>query len=99
VGSFPDDISPYGVLDMAGNVWEWTASWYDAYPGNEQLEIEYGRKFRVIRGGGGIDYYQGTSTRRCSDRMRSLLFGTYDALGFRCVMTPSKQLQTGQEQR
>jgi len=85
VGSFPDDQSPFGVMDMAGNVWEWTSSWYDVYPGNENLEIEFGKKFRVIRGGGAIDYYGAISTRRCADRARSVPYGTYDALGFRCV--------------
>ena len=86
VGNFPDDTSPFGVMDMAGNVWEWTADWYDAYPGNETLELEFGKKFKVIRGGGAIDYYGALASRRCADRARSAPYGTYDALGFRCVM-------------
>jgi len=85
VGSFPDDVSASGAMDMAGNVWEWTASWYEAYPGNENVEVEYGHKYRVIRGGGAIEYYGISSSHRCFDRARSLPYGTYDGLGFRCV--------------
>lgn len=32
VGSLPAGASPYGALDMAGNVWEWTADWFGDYP-------------------------------------------------------------------
>jgi formylglycine-generating enzyme required for sulfatase activity len=28
-GSYPDNVSPYGVVDMAGNVWQWTTDWFD----------------------------------------------------------------------
>ena len=85
VGSFTNDVSPFGAADMAGNVWEWTASWYDAYPGNQQLDLAFGKKYRVIRGGGAIEYYGKPATRRCAQRGRSVPYGTFDALGFRCV--------------
>lgn len=85
VGSFPDDASSYGVMDLAGNAWEWTADWYKPYPGNDQFDVEFGNKYKVIRGGGAIDHYQSKSTRRCADRAHSLPFSTHDALGFRCV--------------
>src|SRR5262249_35572643 len=60
VGSFPGDVSPYGVHDLAGNVREWTASWYQSYPGNSYSSEEFGEKFKVVRGdsyGAGGHYY------------------------------------------
>jgi formylglycine-generating enzyme required for sulfatase activity len=53
VGSYPGDKSGYGVYDMAANVTEWVADWYDAYPGAAASDENkyYGKKQRVIRGG------------------------------------------------
>jgi formylglycine-generating enzyme required for sulfatase activity len=85
VGSFTNDVAACGAMDMGGNVWEWTSSWYDAYPGNDNLELAFGRKYRVIRGGGAIEYYGKPATRRCAQRGRSVPYGTFDGLGFRCV--------------
>jgi formylglycine-generating enzyme required for sulfatase activity len=46
VGRYGDGASPYGALDMAGNVWEWVADAYDEDP-----------KRRVVRGGSCCSYF------------------------------------------
>lgn len=50
IESYAQDRSPYGVLDMAGNVAEWTADWYEPYPGSRMRSDDFGHKFRVVRG-------------------------------------------------
>ena len=52
VGQKPAGASTYGVLDMAGNVFEWVHSWYMAYPAAPQNLPEFGKQYKVIRGGG-----------------------------------------------
>jgi len=49
IGLF-DDVSPFGVHDMLGNVQEWTASWYVTYKGNPKIDPQSGRTLRVVRG-------------------------------------------------
>lgn len=55
VGSYPAGASPYGPVDMAGNVWEWTADWYDSgYYTNAPARNPAGPTtgtYRTLRGG------------------------------------------------
>jgi formylglycine-generating enzyme required for sulfatase activity len=82
VGSFPEGASPYGVFDMAGNVWEWTADWYQPYPGSTYQSAYFGEKFKVTRGGG---WFQDADLVATSNRSATDLSAANDDLGFRCV--------------
>lgn len=82
VGSFPAGASPYGAFDMAGNVFEWTATWYQPYPGSAYENPEFGEKYRVVRGG---DWYLDPIYTRASARLRSPPEHKVPTIGFRCV--------------
>ncbi len=47
-GSFPEGQSPFGVLNMGGNVFEWTESPFRAYDGYEPLKFKLGRKTTMV---------------------------------------------------
>jgi formylglycine-generating enzyme required for sulfatase activity len=84
VGSHPGGASPYGALDMAGNVFEWTSDWYDAYPGSNFKSPFYGTFYKIVRGGG-FDGNNSLSktTYRCLMRPTSRI----EWVGFRCAVS------------
>jgi len=86
VGSYPKNQSPFGVYDMAGNVWEWVADWYDVYPGSDYQNENFGKTNRVIRGGGGgIGHYAISYFFRAASRQFSEPEMESEDVGFRCA--------------
>jgi formylglycine-generating enzyme required for sulfatase activity len=86
VGSYESGKSPYGIYDLAGNVWEWVNDWYDSgYYNNSPKENPKGPasgSSRALRGG---SWSSGDGDLRASLRRRSTPgYFDYD-FGFRCV--------------
>ena len=86
VGNYPEGASVYGVLDLAGNVWEWVADWYsENYYASSPSENPQGPdsgEYRIVRGGSwNIDGW----FLRSSDRNWDVPVDMYDLVGFRCV--------------
>jgi len=88
-GAFPDGASPYGVLGMAGDCWEWTASDFGGYPGfrawpySEYSEVFFGGPYKVLRGGSWATRASvaRTTFRNWDHPQRRQLFA-----GFRCAV-------------
>jgi formylglycine-generating enzyme required for sulfatase activity len=92
VGSFPDGASPYGVMDMAGNVFEWVSDWYDddyysAYDPDSWPDNPAGPTsgwVNVVRGGSWS--YNWSHVRTASRVWTSP--GHFYSSGFRCAKSP-----------
>jgi formylglycine-generating enzyme required for sulfatase activity/adenylylsulfate kinase-like enzyme len=82
VGLFSRGASPYGALDVAGNVWEWCIGLYKEYPyapndGREDLQA---KGTRCLRGGSWLD---ARDIARCASRSRLPPVARVDFVGFR----------------
>ncbi len=90
VGSFAGGVSPYGLFDVAGNVWEWCRDgyrydWYSVMPPNNPV-YQDDLAYRVIRGGAWTDRDQ--EAFRVSNRYNTTPEVRTYHLGFRCVAAP-----------
>lgn len=87
VGAFEEGRSPYGAYDMSGNVWEWTDSWYQAYPGNTHHTENYGEKYKTLKGGSWWDcsFYKCGISAPVYNRSFFLRSTKNSSFGFRCA--------------
>ena len=93
VGSYPQGASPYGVMDMSGNVMEWVKDWYKPYPGNSYTDKTFGEKYKVVRGGGwgGLGHYALSQFYRTAYRLYMQPGSQFIDVGFRCAKDAARR--------
>ena len=90
VGTFPEGASPFGLLDMAGNVYEWVQDSYDGsscYPSGSVTNPEppEGGKENIMRGGSYADYNGIYWKLRVDNRWSRLPTSSFADVGIRCA--------------
>ena len=80
MGSFPDGVSPFGVLDMSGNLLEWCLNKYSK---PQEIAVDASGDTRVLRGGS-FDYFQAFAS--CVSRFSYDPNPGYRSCGFRVVV-------------
>lgn len=97
VGQLPNGVSPFGVVDLIGNVWEWTTSDYKEYPGGTVEALSGFKNLKVIRGGSyqSLAVKTTASLRRGWPASRGDWPGNrkpdYGQTGFRCAQDAKSQ--------
>ncbi len=95
VGSYPTGVSIYGVHDMAGNVWEWVADWYDhkyyQKKINKNPKGPENGELKVVRGGSWVNFKDSllSAFRRWTRPEER-----YSDTGFRCAKDPINETKT-----
>ncbi len=90
VGAHPGGASPYGALDMSGNVNEWTTTWFDGYPNSPTKQPDFGTKYKVVRGGA---WWSGEQLGQTWYREVARPQTRITMIGFRCVQDVQKNVQ------
>ena len=89
VGSYPAGASPYGVMDMAGNVNEWVNDWWNqSYYSSSPVRNPLGSAdgdVKVLRGGG---WYSEVASVRAARRSANTSDVRHGYIGFRCARSP-----------
>lgn len=95
VDAFPEGKSPYGLYDMSGNVFQWTADWFLPYPGNKVPHPNYGQTFKVLRGGSFFDcsYYRCGVSFQTFNRISLSRLTRAISAGFRCAKSADPSIK------